>query len=43
MYLKQTGSPKMDSAAFALIEKDAQEMCNLPKCVKIENATTEKA
>jgi 2-methylisocitrate lyase-like PEP mutase family enzyme len=43
MYLKQTGSPKMDYAAFALIEKDAQEICNLPAYVKIENATTEKA
>lgn len=42
MYLKQTGSPKMDYAAFALIEKDAQEICNLPEYVKIENATTEK-
>jgi len=43
MYLKQTGSPKMDYAAFALIEKDAQEICNLPEYMKIENATTEKA
>jgi methylisocitrate lyase len=42
MYLKQTGSPKMDYAAFALIEKDAQEICNLPEYMKIENATTEK-
>lgn len=42
-YLKQTGSPKMDYAAFAVIEKDAQEICNLPEYVKIENATTEKA
>jgi methylisocitrate lyase len=43
MYLKQSGSPKMDYAAFAVIEKDAQEICNLPEYVKIENATTEKA
>ena len=42
MYLKQNGSPKMDFAAFASIEKDAQEICNLPEYVKIENATTEK-
>jgi methylisocitrate lyase len=43
IYLKQSGSPKMDYAAFAAIEKEAQEACNLPEYVKIENATTEKA
>ncbi|HET6142873.1 MAG TPA: isocitrate lyase/PEP mutase family protein [Candidatus Acidoferrales bacterium] len=42
-YLKQNGSPKMDYAAFAAIEKEAQEACNLPQYVKIENETTEKA
>lgn len=42
MYLKQTGSPKMDFAAFAPIEKEAQNICNLEEYVKIENATTEK-
>jgi methylisocitrate lyase len=43
MFLKQTGSPKMDYNAFAAIEKDTQEVCNLPEYIKIENATTEKA
>ena len=43
LYLKQSGSPKMDYAAFSAIEKDAQEICNLPEYVKIENATTEKS
>jgi 2-methylisocitrate lyase-like PEP mutase family enzyme len=43
LYLKQTGSPKLDYAAFAPIEKEAQEICNLPEYVKIENATTEKS
>jgi methylisocitrate lyase len=43
MYLKQTGSPKMDFAAFAPIEKEAQNICNLEEYVKIENATTEKS
>jgi methylisocitrate lyase len=42
MFLKQTGSPKMDYNAFAAIEKDTQEVCNLPEYIKIENATTEK-
>jgi 2-methylisocitrate lyase-like PEP mutase family enzyme len=42
LYLKQTGSPKMDYAAFSAIEKDTQEVCNLPEYIKIENATTEK-
>jgi 2-methylisocitrate lyase-like PEP mutase family enzyme len=43
MYLKQMGSPKMDYNAFSAIEKDTQEVCNLPEYIKIENATTEKA
>jgi hypothetical protein len=43
MYLKQTGSPKMDFNAFSTIEKDTQDVCNLPEYIKIENATTEKA
>ena len=42
MYLKQTGSPKMDYNAFSAIEKDTQQVCNLPEYIKIENATTEK-
>jgi 2-methylisocitrate lyase-like PEP mutase family enzyme len=42
LYLKQTGSPKMDYAAFAAIEKDAEGVCNLPEYIAIENATTEK-
>ena len=31
-----------DSGTFAVIEKDTQEVCNLPEYIKIENATTEK-
>ena len=42
LYLKQTGSPKMDYAAFAPIEKDAEGVCNLPEYISIENATTER-
>jgi methylisocitrate lyase len=41
-FLKQTGSPRMDYNAFSSIEKDTQEVCNLPEYIKIENATTEK-
>jgi hypothetical protein len=29
MYLKQAGSTRTDFAAFALIERDALEICNL--------------
>jgi hypothetical protein len=43
MYLKQTGSTRTDFAAFALIERDALEICNLPEYPRIENAAKQKA
>jgi hypothetical protein len=43
MHLKQAGSTRTDFAAFALIERDALEICDLPESPRIENAEKEKA